>query len=152
MNTKKSVLIENQIREVILKDFAQLMDARESVYGKFILIAVGIEFLGACMDKQHLNATARSEIRFNSAITKLFPKPYHHFVKKESVPNFYLDFRCPIIHQFRCAPSIALYTNTQADFSGQKHLSYNSAGALILVAEDFYRDMASAGNKLISSL
>jgi len=152
MNATKSILIENQIREVILKDFAQLIEARDSVYGKFILIAVGIEFLGACLDKQHLNATARSEIRFNSAIMKLFPKQYHHFVKKESVPNLYLDFRCPIIHQFRCGKSIALYSNTQNDFSGQKHLNYHSEGALMLIAEDFYRDLAAAGNKLISSL
>jgi hypothetical protein len=152
MNSAKSTQIKSQIQNVILTDFARVMETKESVIGKFILITVGIEFLGACLDKQHLNATARSEIRFNSAILKLFPRKYHHFVKKESVPNFYLDFRCPVIHQFRPGRSVFLCSRQDMDTENRKHLAYHTEGALILVAEDFYEDLAAAGKKLISMM
>ena len=149
-DTAKSIRIKDQIQQVILGDYAGLMNTAESTVGKFILIAVGIEFLGACLDKQHMNATARSEVRFNSAILKLFPAKYHHFVKKGSVPNFYADFRCPVIHQFKPAKTIELCSRGNASDAGKHHLTYNPAGSLNLVAEDFYDDLATAGQKLIS--
>jgi hypothetical protein len=139
-----------QVREVILTDFARTMESSESVIGKFILIAVGIEFLGACLDRQHPNATARSEKRFNLAILKLFPKNYHHFVKQESIPYLFTDFRCPVIHQFRAENSIFLSSINERKFD--RHLTYNSDGSLILLAEEFYKDLASAGSELILRL
>ena len=152
MDSAKSFQLKNQIREVILTDFAGIMKTPGSTIGKFILIAVGIEFLGACLDRQHIKATARSEKRFNLAIVKLFPKKYHHFVKKESVPNLYFDFRCPIIHQFKPGKSVFLCSREDADTIGQSHLSYHPEGSLILVAEEFYDDLASAGSKLINRI
>ena len=149
MDPMKSNQLKDQIREVILTDFAGIMKTPGSTIGKFILIAAGIEFLGACLDRQHLNATARSEKRFNSAIVKLFPKKYHHFVKKESVPNLYFDFRCPIVHQFKPGKSVVLYSDNKAENGGFRHLTYNVEGSLILVAEEFYRDLASAGLEFI---
>jgi len=151
-DSAKSIQIKDQIRKVILNDFAGVMETHESTIGKFILIAVGIEFLGACLDKQHMNATARSEIRFNSAILKLFPAKYHHFVKKGSEPNFYLDFRCPVIHQFKPGKSIFLCSRGDGSDEGIKHLTYNSAGTLTLIAEDLYDDLANAGQKMINQL
>lgn len=141
--------VADQIRKVILTDFAGMMRSTESLTGKFILIAVGIEFLGACLDRQHLNATARSEKRFNIAIQKLFPGKYHHFTKQGSVPNLYTDFRCPVIHLFRTEKSVFLTGRSEAITSGLRHLSYHPDGSLVLVAEDFYDDLASAGKEFI---
>jgi hypothetical protein len=123
------------------------MEIGESPIGKFILVAVGIEFLGACLDKQHLNAMARSEKRFNSAIRELFPKKYHHFTKLGSVPYLYTDFRCPVIHQFKSGKTVSLCS--RVDGGSSKHLSYDPEGSLILVAEDFYEDLANAARAMI---
>jgi hypothetical protein len=145
----KSLQLSETIRQVILTDFAQVMESRESTIGTFIMIAVGIEFLGACLDKQHMNASARSEKRFNMAIVQLFPKKYHHFAKQGSVPYLYSDFRCPVIHQFKAGKSIALCNATDANDFNYKHLEYNTEEALVLVAENFFRDLAAAGQELI---
>jgi hypothetical protein len=152
MYSTQQQTLARQIREVILTDYAHLMNGTESTVGKFILIAVGIEFLGACLDKQHMDATARGEKRFNLALMKLFPKKYHHFVKKESVPNFWVDFRCPVIHQFKSGKSVCLCSAEEAAAAGSGHLSYNSGGCLVLVAEDFYQDLTGAGLAMIKKI
>jgi hypothetical protein len=150
MDSSKSAQLTVQIREVILTDFGRIMESRESTVGKFILIAVGIEFLGACLDRQHLNATARSEKRFNSAIRELFPKKYHHFIRQKSIPNLFVDFRCQIIHQFRPGKSLTLCSLEDTD--RHNHLSYHAGGSLILVVEEFYKDLAAAANELIKRI
>lgn len=150
MDALKSTQLKEQIREIILTDFARIMETKESVTGKFILIAVGIEFLGACLDRQHMKATGRSEKRFNTAIRELFPKKYHHFTFQKSIPNLFLDFRCPVIHQFRPGRSVIL--SSLDDTDRRNHLLYHGGGSLILVAEEFYKDLASASEELIKRL
>lgn len=152
MDPSKRALLVEKIKKVILSDFSGIMQESGNTTGKFILIAVGIEFLGACLDKQHFHAAARSEKRFNTAILKLFPKRYHHFVKPDSVPNLYTDFRCQVIHQFATGKSILLCTEEEAVACNFSHLSYNSAGSLILLPERFYLDLALAANELIKRL
>jgi hypothetical protein len=152
MDSNKSYQLVEQVREVILKDFAGIMKSQQSLISKFILIAVGIEFLGAALDRQHLKATARSEKRFNLAIGTLFPKKYHHFTKPGSVPNLYLDFRCPVIHQFKTEKSIFLCSREDSGLNNLKHLSYHTDGSMILVAEEFYEDLAGAAMEFIRKL
>jgi len=150
MNSTKSEQLTAQIRQVILTDFDRIMESRESTIGKFILIAVGIEFLGACLDRQHINATARSEKRFNSAIRELFPKKYHHFTGQKSIPYLFVDFRCSVIHQFRPGKSVVLCS--LEDTVRQDHLSYHADGSLIMVAEVFYKDLVSAAEELLKRI
>lgn len=150
MNSAKSSEAIIHIREVILNDYAHIMDAPDGTIGKFILIAVGIEYLGACLDRQHMNATGRSEKRFNTAIRELFPNKYHHFTLQKSIPNLFVDFRCPLIHQFKPGHSLTLCSLQEAH--RKSHLSYHAGGSLILVAEEFYKDLASAGDQLIKLL
>jgi hypothetical protein len=142
---------ERHILSVILGEYGRMMSIPGNTTAKFILIAVGIEFLGTCLDRRHTQATARSEKRFNLALSKLFPERYHHFTRKEAIPNLYLDFRCPVIHQFAVPPSVRLEPCADRA-TGIAHLAYDSDGALILVAEDFYRDLAVAGKELIKRL
>jgi hypothetical protein len=149
MHSIKSPQLVEPIRQVILTDFANIMTTTESTMGKFMVIALGIEFLGACLDKQHLNATARSEKRFNSALLRLFPNKYHHFAKTGSVPYLYIDFRCQVIHQFRTAKTVLLCSSDQIEPA--LHLTYNQEGSLIMVAEEFYQDLAAAAQKLINT-
>ena len=147
MDSTKSSQLVTQIREVILTDFARTMETPESTLGKFILIAVGVEFLGGCLDRQHMNATGRSEKRFNTAIRELFPKKYHHFTLQQSIPNLFVDFRCPVIHQFKTGKSLILCSLEDTD--KKNHLKYQSGGSMILVAEEFYKDVARAAEEMI---
>jgi hypothetical protein len=148
MNSDKKPRIPDQVRQVILTDYATLIATSGGILPKFMLIALGIEFLGACLDKQHLNATARSEKRFNLALLKLFPANYHHFTKTSSAPYLYSDFRCRVIHQLQAEKSIRLCSH--ADRGELRHLTYQPDGSLVLVVEDFYRDLADAALKLIN--
>ena len=152
MDSTLSTPLKDRIQQVILTDFAGIMKTRESTIGKFILIAVGIEFLGACLDRQHLKATARSEKRFNTAICELFPKKYHHFTKPGSVPYLYSDFRCPVIHQFTAGKSLFLCSETETEFHELHHQSYDPQGDLVLQAEEFYQDLVRAATELISRI
>lgn len=152
MNPEKAQALAIQIREVILTDFQQLFDSENSVIGKSILIASGIEFLGACLDRQHLKASARSEKRFNLAIQKLFPAKYHSYVRKESIPNLYLDFRCPVIHQFRIDKSICVTSGDTNRITEPAHLSYQEDGRLVINIREFSNDLQSAASALINKL
>jgi len=152
MDSKQSQNLTGQINEVILNNYNRILQTPESTLSKFILIAVGIEFLGACLDRQHMKATARGEKRFNLAIGKLFPKPYHHFIKTDAVPNLYHDFRCPVIHQFRAGKSVFLCSSQDQNEHQIRHLSYNTEGSLILIVEEFYEDLAVAAKEMIRIL
>jgi hypothetical protein len=152
MDFNKSNQLKDQIKDIILNDFARMMETRQSTIGKFIIIAVGIEFLGTCLDRQHMKATARSEKRFNSAIIQLFPKRYHHFVKQGSEPYFYSEFRCPVIHQFRAGKQILLISEGEFTDSGLLHLKLNAEGSLVLKAEDFFEDLKFAAEELVTRL
>ena len=148
MNNDRNRILSDRIRNVILTEYKEMMSFDGSTISRFILIAVGIEFLGGCLDKQHMNATGRGEKRFNSAIRELFPKKYHHFTKPQSQPNLYVDFRCPALHQFTIGQGVFLCSAGEAQKDGLQHLTYNAAGALVLVAEDFYRDLVAAAELL----
>ncbi len=150
MDSLKSIRLTDQINQVILDDYSRVMQLPGNPISKFILITVGIEFLGACLDKQHIKSTARGEKRFNSAITKLFSARYHHFVKDGSVPNLYTDFRCPVIHQFTTEKTVFLCSREDAGI--YRHLTYNQDGSLTLIAEDFYEDLANAARAMIDTL
>ncbi len=152
MDFNKSIQLRDQINDVILSDFVRMMETKQSTIGKFIIIAVGIEFLGTCLDRQHVKATARSEKRFNSAIIQLFPKRYHHFSKLGSVPYLYSDFRCPVIHQFRAGKQILLISGGDVSDLGLPHLSLNAEGALVLKAEDFFEDLKFAAIELVKKI
>ena len=149
MDSLKSSRLADQIKQVIINDYSGVMQLPGNTIGKFILITVGIEFLGACLDKQHMKSTARGEKRFNSAITKLFPGKYHHFIKPGSIPNLYTDFRCPVIHQFTTEKTVFLCSREDAGI--YRHLTYNQDGSLTLIAEDFYEDLANAARAMIET-
>jgi hypothetical protein len=140
--------MKDQVRKVILEEMAAVMKSPGALHVKFAMIAMCIEYLGSCTDRQHSNATGRSEKRFNLAITKLFPQRYHHFTKPDSIPNLFLDFRCPMIHQFTPGKAIVLTNLAEAETAGFKHLTYNTEGCLVLVAEDFFVDLTKAAEKL----
>lgn len=142
--------MKDQVRRVILEEMAVVMKSPGALHVKFALIAMCIEYLGSCIDRQHSKATGRSEKRFNAGITRFFPQRYHHFTKPGSVPNLFIDFRCPMIHQFTPGKAIVLINRADAADSGFRHLTYSLEGNLVLIVEDFFEDLTQAAEKLIT--
>jgi len=142
--------MKDKVREVVIGEMSAVMQGPGALNMKFALIAMCIEYLGSCTDRQHSKATGRSEKRFNAGINRFFPHRYHHFTRPGAIPNLFLDFRCPMIHQFSAGKGIVLSNRAEAEVSGCKHLTYSPEGNLVLVVEDFFEDLTQAAEKLIT--
>ncbi|WP_268033302.1 hypothetical protein [Algoriphagus sp. PAP.12] len=92
-----------------------------------------------------------SKTRFNNGMS-LLGKKYQEFIGKKAEINFYKDFRCPMVHQFKHnQKKITLATRIGVDHQ-QVHLSKNVKGLLYVVIEDFYEDIERAAKKLIKKI
>lgn len=116
---------------------------------KFIYLAVGIEYLGACLDGHDFLKEGESENRFNKALKKLFPNKYHLFAKADAKINLFKQFRCAFVHQLRPGQGIAVTHRDESKEQGTTHLKKTSEGMLILVLEDFFDDFERACKELI---
>jgi hypothetical protein len=139
--------MKEEVRRIIIGELGEVMKVPGALYVKFTMMAMCIEYLGACLDRQHLKATGRSEKRFAMAIRQLFPPRYHHYVKEGAQPDLYTDFRCALMHRFAVGPEIQLTTRDEVKTSGYKHLNLNTGGQVVLVLEDLYDDLVLAAGK-----
>jgi hypothetical protein len=133
-----------------MEELGVMMETPGSVHLKFAMMMLIVEYLGTLLDRQHSKATGRSEVRFNTAIKRLFPTRYHHFTKPASAPNLFRDLRCPMIHRFETNPGIRLSSKYIVEDQGLSHLSYDKNGNLVLIAEIFFPDLKNAADRLIS--
>jgi hypothetical protein len=149
MTTPIQIDSQQFIREVILREIKTIVYSAECAsapYVKFILIATGIEFLGACGDAFSFEKNLQSEERFNHALNTYFNKKYQKFAKKDSSINLYEDFRCAMIHQLRPTTKIDLTERGK----GNSHLQESASPLkLYLVLEDFYDDLEKAALKFL---
>jgi hypothetical protein len=113
-----------------------------NVYLSFVLISIGIEFLGKCIDDEtsDWNAGGKSEKHFNLAISKLMPKyrPY----------NLYKLLRCGLSHSLAPQEGLSLSENKNNTI----HLSIKSDGTLILNIENFYNDFKDACKIVLNNI
>src|ERR1051326_856679 len=107
-------------------------------YISFALIAIGIEFLGACLDNDDFGKTGLSNKRFKVGI-QLFPATYHPHAN-----DLYSDLRSGFAHQFRPGMKFELTHLSEAPSKGWQHLQVTSDNRLCLVAEPFYEDFTEA--------
>jgi hypothetical protein len=135
-------LFMNDLHEVIY-------DHPGSKLIKFIYLAIGIEYLGACLDQYDFLKKGESENRFNEALKKLFPNKYHQFAKTNASVSLYEEFRCAFVHQLRPGPSIAVTHRGESKREGTTHLKKTLNGMLILVLEDLFDDFEKACKTLI---
>lgn len=131
-------------------------DLREVIYEhpgskmiKFIYLAVGIEYLGACLDEYDFLEERESKNRFNRALKKLFPKKYPPFAKVDAKINLFEQFRCAFVHQLRPGKDIAVTHRNESKEQGTTHLKKTFDGMLILVLEDLFDDFEKASKELI---
>lgn len=142
--------VVDTINNILLQEYKSIVyDCQGSNFAKFILIAVGIEYLGACLDEFPFTERSKSENRFNQALVKLFSKRYHQYAKGASSAYLYEKFRCGIVHQLRPAKGVAFSHRDEAKREKTSHLSYVKNAPFVLVLEDFYDDFEMACIKLV---
>ena len=144
MIKKETKTVKDTINDILLQELkAIIYDHQGSAYIKFVNIAVGIEFLGACLDAFDFMDQRQSKARFDNALKKLFPNRYKNYTQEGSRIYFYTEFRCSFFHQFRPGSKIAITHRHESKREGTKHLE-KSNGLLILVLEDFFDDFEKA--------
>jgi hypothetical protein len=110
-------------------------------YHMFILIAVGIEMLGATFDHYDWYKKGRSKPRFNTALHKLHP------LKKYQNCNLYENLRCGMAHVY--VPNSDIGINTKSE--GGQNLDRNGDETLIQI-EAFFEDFRNACEEVIESI
>ena len=143
--------VSNAIEAVTINEFKSIIyDHKGAAFSKFLLLAVGIEYLGACLDDFPFDEPKESENRFNKSLKKLFPKSYGEFAKKSAKVYLFEEFRCPFVHQLRPGKKISLTHRLESKKEGTSHLHYIKNGGLVLVLEDLFDDFEKASKKLIN--
>ncbi|MGN6494322.1 MAG: hypothetical protein ACTHLE_20185 [Agriterribacter sp.] len=124
------------IKTLFIKDLSDVVASKP--YISFMVMAVGIEFLGKCVNQntKHWNVKNNSTADFERAI-KSIPslQKYGRFLRKY---RLYTTFRCGLLHSAAPHFSITLSSKNEAP-----HLQEKS-GKLNLKAEDFYDDFRAA--------
>jgi len=146
MTTK--LTITDTINTVIQGEIKELIEYNGAPFIKFQLIVTAIEFLGACLDNHKFEDNEKSEIRFNKALVKLFPKPYKKYSKKDSEISLYKQLRCGMIHKLRPLSSKIRLTERRHLNKGQEVHMTEIDNDLFLVLEDFYADLYKACDEL----
>ena len=138
------------INSIIIGELKSIIyDHKGSTYIKFLNMAIGIEYLGACLDHHPFDKDKESESRFNESLKKLFDKKYKKYAKKNSSPYLYEEFRCAFVHQLRPGKNIVLTHREESKVEGTTHLKSIKSGQLVLVLEEFFDDLEKAANRLI---
>lgn len=140
--------VKEFIKKVFLDEYKRLIYDYRFHYISFSLIALGIEFLGACLDEHDFSTTKHSGKRFRNAITELFPLQYQRFNNKGNPYDLCNNLRNVFAHQFRPGPRIGLTHRDESIKYGTRHLQIQG-NQLILVAEDLYEDFESACKEII---
>ena len=99
----------------------------------FVLIALGIEYLGALLDDKEFADLGQSKQRFTKGL-KLFKNEMY----KENSDLLFKEFRGALLHQYRPGINFIL-----AFGDPNKHLTKNKE-ATILIAEVFFEDFQNA--------
>jgi hypothetical protein len=137
--------VKDFITHVFLKEYKQLLHSGFH-YISFALLALGVEFLGACLDQHDFAKRNLSSARFLDAIKQLFPPKYQPF--REALCD---DLRNGFAHQLRPGSRFALTHRAESQQEGTVHLEALN-NKTVLVAEDFYQDFEAACRRLIKML
>jgi len=130
------------IQTVLINEIGELTDSHP--YISFILMGIGIEFMGKCVDTSltDWNVSGRSNQDFENAI-KAIPslKKYEPYLSSHQM---YSSFRCGLAHAV--SPKLQITLSSKQEMA---HLVERN-GRLNLKVEDFYNDFKDACNYVIS--
>lgn len=117
-------------------------------YELFILIAIGIEFLGACEDNLgwHKEERGLSKARFMNGLD-LFPTQYYRHKK-----FLYKKLRCGMAHTFAPASGLGIGENRHGTGNLIGKVENQETIELQLNLESFYSDFKSACEKVIERI
>lgn len=142
--------VKEFIDQVFLNEYKKIV-RRGFHYISFALVALGTEFLGACLDPYDFAERGLSEKRFIQAMRELFPQQYQQHCKA-----LYDDLRCGFAHMLRPGRRFALTGRAESKREKTKHLCpfcrEPFPDATVLVAEQFYFDFEQACRKVISRI
>ncbi len=127
-----------------LNELSQVRDERGWIrfrYHLFILIAIGIEMLGAALDDEGWHEPKLSGKRFNSALEQIMS------LQKYLDTDLFNQLRCGMAHVY--LPRAGLGINTKEE--GGEHLEIKS-GVRILHVEDLLEDFTSACDEVIQNI
>ncbi len=125
------------LEENLLKNVRTVIDNNLMVFS-FILMAQGIEIMGAYLDSKPMRSVRQSAARFNIALFKLFPKEYS---KNNSKGFLYKQLRSNLLHMYIPATSIELRKGLSGN--DKLHLKIEN-DSVILYVEDLYKDYSQA--------
>jgi hypothetical protein len=124
------------IQTVLIKEIGELSNSHP--YLSFILMGIGIEFLGKCIDSTltDWNVSGRSKTDFENAI-KTIPslKKYEPYLTSHLM---YSSFRCGLAHAV--SPKFQITLSSKLEMA---HLVQHN-GRLNFKVEDFYNDFRDA--------
>jgi hypothetical protein len=136
--TTQSTAIEHV--DIIIADIQDHIDKKSDFVG-FILIALGIEYLGSFLDEKPFTDFGQSEIRFKNGL-KFFKNSWY----KNNATWLFQTFRGPLIHQYRIGSGLLITSNCKNQANLSLHLE-QFEGNLIFVLEQLFEDYKQAVGK-----
>ena len=128
------------IQTVLIKEIGELSDSHP--YISFILMGIGIEFLGKCIDSSltEWNSGSSKPVFENAIKTIPSLKKYETYLTSHQM---YSSFRCGLAH--------AVSPKVQITLSSKQQMAHlvETNGRLNLKVEDFYNDFKEACNYVI---
>ena len=123
-----SITVKQFIEDYLIKEIGEIKDRHP--YFAFLLMAIGIEFLGKCRNASlEWNQTGRAKKDFNLGI-KLFPQKYKTL-------DLYNKLRCGMAHSFAPQNGLQISNGSCRD-------------SAFISCDDFYKDFTYACNKIVS--
>jgi hypothetical protein len=140
METEKYSSSVQHIDTIIADIDYQITSKKDFV--AFVLIALGIEFLGNFFDTNPYDMKGESETRYGNALSNLFPDWY-----KNNQTWMYKEFRGPLIHQYRTGDEIYLTSVCKNNAKLTDHLK-KIDNKRIFVVETLFADFKKAADRL----
>jgi hypothetical protein len=147
--TRKIVFPANFIKSVLIDELGSMLPTENSVgypYQLFILISIGIEFLGACEDQYDWDDRRKNKDRFLAGLNLFDPKyyPFSEFLYKK--------LRCGMAHIFAPIYGLHLGENRHNTINLLGYKTGEEITELHLNIHDFYRDFKNACQKAIDKI
>lgn len=150
IKTSREILPIDFIKENLINNLGTMIPTAANFgypYELFILISVGIEFLGACEDSSNWDKEGLSKKRFFTGIN-LFPDKYHEYNK-----FLYSKLRCGMAHIYAPVPGLGLSEDKHGAINLIEHGNRHDVDyQLDLNVQSFYSDFRTASEYIIKKI
>lgn len=126
--------------DVIIDDIQDHIDKKSDFVG-FVLISLGIEYLGCFLDEKPFTDFGQSEVRFKNGLS-FFKNNWY----KNNSDWLFKTFRGPLVHQYRIGAGLYITSNCKNGANLNLHLT-ESQNNRIFVLEQLFEDYKQAVRK-----